>query len=130
MHVAGSHGAWRRPSGRQARGWVALFALLVQLLGSYGHVHPDGLRRSAGELTAAERSRATPLSGNGNPALPARDACALCLSIELIGSAALPEAVALTLPHLPAMASETDGTELRLTPPPYLLFHTTGPPLA
>jgi hypothetical protein len=110
---------------------VALFALLVQLLGSFGHVHPDGLLRSAGQLTAAaERSRTTPLSGNGSPALPARDACVRCLSIELMGSAGLPEAAALTLPRLPATASEVAGTELRLTPPPYLLFHTTGPPLA
>jgi hypothetical protein len=91
---------------RRSCGWLALFALAVQIGLSFGHVHADdGGHRAIVPIVAA-------LFGGNGPADPgpiprpadhephglADDTCGICAVIALAGSLLLPEPPALALP--------------------------------
>jgi hypothetical protein len=108
--------------------WLALFALLVQLVASFGHIHAEDYRfllrgHSATVLTSGDGP-----SGGTLPALAPDTDCAICASAHLLGNGALPD-----VPDIRAV----DGQEIAriaitaafwLTPPRHLLFSTRAPP--
>jgi len=87
---------WIRPKVR----WVAqlaLFALAVHLVLSFGHVHMDGLSYQPLAVSTASAASQSDAASPDRPAHPYRDStahdfCALCANIGLLGSLLLPDA--------------------------------------
>jgi hypothetical protein len=85
-------------------GWLALFALAVQLVASFGHVHLDRSAAAAGHLSALAQVHApmgadAPSVPAGDEApKPAHDYCAVCALIHLAGTAIAAEPASLPLP--------------------------------
>lgn len=79
---------------------LALFALAIQFVLSFGHIHVDkSLLSSASAASVAQQSA----SRDGVPSSPQRhngadDFCAICATIGLLASSALPEAASLVVP--------------------------------
>lgn len=115
---------------RRLPAWLALFAVLMQLVASIGHVHPeDYLFLLRGHGTPVLSAGHAP-SGGSSPSLAPDTDCAICASVQILGTAALPNPFALPpLREQGAAIVLATVDELWLTPPPYLLFITRGPPL-
>ena len=85
---------WARAK-RKYGGGLALFALALQFMLSFAHLHPEdifGPGHTSSTLSAAERSQ--PLSTDPHPSHN-DDYCAICATMYLLGSAPIPEAPAL-----------------------------------
>lgn len=83
---------------RRIGAWAALFALAVQIVLSFGHVHLEEPAFSAPTVASAQAA-----SPGGGPTGPghhpdADDYCAICATIGLVASSVLPDAVSLGLP--------------------------------
>jgi len=113
---------------------LALFALAVQLVVSFGHVHLDGRT-----LTAAKSVATTLLDGTHarSPAAPADrpdkatdPGCAICALIQLASTS--PPATAPTLPPLTAFVRIRPQTPdfVFLAASPHLSFQARAPPAA
>jgi hypothetical protein len=115
---------WRR----RGPGWLALFTLLIQLVGSFGHMHPEDFRFLQHGNAAPTLMAGDGPAGRSSPVLPADTDCPICASVLLLGSSALPDAVVLPLPQIATTSALFIGATLWLTPPRHLLFSTRGPP--
>lgn len=107
---------------------LALFVVLVQLVASYGHLHPQDFRsffHGVGAPTLRADHDPWPSSA---PAADIDDACSICGSVQLLGSSALPDDFALPPLRVADAASPVAAAPLWLTPPRHLLFETRGPP--
>jgi len=114
---------------RRAPHWLALLAMLVQLVASYGHIHPedfDIFHQGHGAPMLAEHH--SPSRAIGDPATADLD-CPVCAAMQILGSSAQPEGVHLTPPLSRHVAALAMLNALWLTPPRHLLFNTRGPPL-
>jgi hypothetical protein len=125
-----SHLAIGRNNLRRAPQWLALLAMMIQFVASYGHIHPQDFRLA--------------LQGHGTPAITAPNGtgsglgdgmaadidCPVCASISLLGSSALPDGVRVPMPPSQASSAIIAFDALHLTLPPHLLFETRGPPLS
>jgi hypothetical protein len=108
--------------------WLAMLAMLVQFVASYGHFHPeqyDSLYHNHGVPSFAANHG--PSRAIGDPTAADVD-CQICASMLLLGSSALPEGV-----HIAPLLSRYVGVTaeimaLWLTLPRHLLFDTRGPP--
>jgi hypothetical protein len=72
---------------------LALFALALQFVLSFAHLHPEdifGGGAASSTLSAAERSQ--PLSTDPDPTSHNDDYCAICATMYLLGSSPIPEA--------------------------------------
>lgn len=118
-----------RRSLRRAPQWLALLAMLVQFVASYGHIHPQDFR---GILHGHDAPAITAPNNMGSllgDALAADVDCPICASISLLGSSALPDGIRLPTPSLHVSSLLIAFDTLHLTSPPHLLFETRGPPL-
>ena len=116
--------------------WLALFALAVQLVVSFGHVHPIAAHRPGTSVDAARFGRARPSvdvaslpAGDEAPAL-ADDYCAVCALIHLAGTVVASEPPALPLPALFGRARTDSTAEFGLTAQSHALFAARAPPFA
>ena len=109
---------------------VALLAMLVQLVLSFGHF--DGQVFAALQSGSQPPTLANAASTGGGPGqgLAGDIDCPICSSIQLLGSTALPDGVALRAPLTRHTGIVLALEALRLTAPPHLLFDTRGPPIA
>jgi hypothetical protein len=122
--------AMRRRNLRRAPQWLALLAMMIQFVASYGHIHPEDFRpllqgHGAPVVTAPNGTG----SGLGDGLATDTD-CPVCASISLLGSSALPDGIRVPMPSLQASAAILAFDALHLTLPPHLLFETRGPPLS
>jgi hypothetical protein len=89
---------WIR-SHRRLGSRLALFALAVQLVLSFGHIHLDKIISPAAtgvaQLQTASRDQAPVAPGHHGGAA---DFCAICATIALVASSVLPEAAQLAPP--------------------------------
>jgi hypothetical protein len=108
---------------------LALFALTVQLVLSFGHVHVGKIApaSSHGAMTVAQ----APDRDGGpspNPHTGADDLCAICASVSLLASSVLPTASSV----LPPVAAEhrwlTQFASARISSSPFVLFQARAPP--
>jgi hypothetical protein len=76
--------------------WVALFALALQLVLTFGHVHLDSLPGSSSTRIEASAGGSLPAGDDGRNA--ADDYCALCALTHLAGTLLPASPVALPLP--------------------------------
>jgi hypothetical protein len=114
---------------RRAPQWLALLAMMIQFVASYGHIHPQEFR---GMLQGHGTPVVTAPNGTGSglgDGLAADTDCPICASISLLGSSALPDGIRVPMPSSQASTAVVAFDALHLTLPPHLLFETRGPPL-
>jgi hypothetical protein len=123
---------WIRSKLRSAA-HLALFALALQLVLSFGHVHVDKSRlASASAATAAtaiakgDLARKPGTPGQHNPA---DDFCAICASIALAGSLVVPATPALDLPPTIERVWVRQADARQALGPPRLSFQARAPPV-
>jgi hypothetical protein len=126
---------WR--SKRRAGVGLGLFALAIQLILSFGHVHPqDVLSPSAvaaasttllfpgAKLSSVPAQHRTP---NGLP----DDDCPICMAMHITASGLLPTPPSVVLPSEFARVSKNAALEkFDLSVRRYALFQTRAPPFA
>ena len=114
---------WFRTNSKPA--WLALFALVVQLSLSFGHVH---LSVSQPALKSAQS-----VIGDIDPtaASPADDSddCLVCLTIYLTGTSINPIGPILLVPVRSVWIEPALLSDVPVTPPPYRSFDARAPPL-
>ena len=108
---------------------LALFALAIQLVLSFGHIHVDkSLLSSASAAGIAQQSA----SRDGAPSTPqphgADDFCAICATIGLLASSALPEATSLVIPVAAPSAWPHEFSGIFVPFDSHLHFQARGPP--
>ncbi len=114
---------------RRAPQWLALLAMMIQFVASYGHIHPEDFRGMLqGHGTPVVTAPNGTGSGLGDGVATDTD-CPVCASISLLGSSALPDGIRIPMPSLQASTTIVAFEALHLTSPPHLLFETRGPPL-
>jgi hypothetical protein len=76
-------------SNRSFGTWAALFALAIQLVLSFGHIHLEDIQgRSAGIAASAEGQPIAP--ADDDRGAPGHDFCAICAALSLTSSSVLP----------------------------------------
>ena len=108
---------------------LALFALAIQLVLSFGHIHVDkSLLSSASAASITQQSA----SRDGAPSAPkhrgADDFCAICATVGLLASSALPEAASLVTPVAAPSAWPHEFASTFVPLDSHLLFQARGPP--
>jgi hypothetical protein len=109
---------------------LALFALAVQLVLSFGHVHLNAV--SASTLTALADGTGASL-GRPNAPIPKPDGstafdCPICALIQLAAAAVPATAPAMPLPANFGPIWPNAPAEAALVTRPYLLFQSRAPP--
>jgi Protein of unknown function (DUF2946) len=89
-----------RRMSRKWGGCLALFALALQLILSFGHVHAEdlGLAAPAGGIASHAQASA---KNDGSPSPrddDAHDICAICIALSLSATSLLPVVTSLSLP--------------------------------
>ena len=110
---------------------LALFALAIQLVLSFGHVHVGKLAPSSPQ---AGISLAQLPDGNNAPGRDrhsgANDFCAICATISLIASSALPEPARLAPPLVTASSWPYDFSSTVPSSASHFPFQARAPPVA
>jgi len=119
---------WVRSRARQGA-VLALLALAIQLVLSFGHVHADGLAHAT-PLTVASGKvgvsfPAGPSSDRDNPAV---DACAICATVAMAGTVLAATPPALVLPVAFIVAPATHPHAVDLAQPSRAAFRSRAPP--
>lgn len=120
----------RRRSLRRAPPWLALLAMLVQFVASFGHMDAGDFAFLLHGHGATRVASANWSGGAGNDGIASDIDCPICASMSMLGSSALPEGVRLPMPSSHGATVLAAFAALNLTPPAHLLFDTRGPPLA
>jgi hypothetical protein len=108
---------------------VALFALAVQLVLTFGHVHLDGAARYSSITIEASAGATTPASTDRSNG--ADDYCALCALAHLAGTLLLPASAALSLPAvIMQLRHQEPAPRIVLPASPSAPFAARAPPLA
>ena len=89
-----------RRMSRKWGGCLALFALALQLILSFGHVHAGDLGLAAPAEAVASHAQAS-ANNDGSPSPRddgAHDICAICIALSLSATSLLPVVTSLSLP--------------------------------
>jgi len=108
---------------------LALFALAVQLVLAFGHVHLEGLGGGAPSLASAQAPVSQSAPAN-EPAGDTDDYCPICAVMHLASSSLLPDTPQLPLPFVVQPIEYRDGIVVVLLTPPLAAFQARAPPLA
>jgi hypothetical protein len=116
--------------------WCALFALAIQLVLSFGHVHRGGTMRPIAHsfLAVAVTDQATAMPAGG-PDLPRPadfgfDYCGICTVVNLVGASVLPATPELPLAPVVDAAGHWASIEFVPTPLRHFIFEARAPPQA
>ena len=111
---------------------LGLFALLLQLALSFGHIHPEDLLGGSAvgiEATAGSAQPAGP-DQERHPAGAPHDDCPICAVMHLAGTIVLPDPPALAVPAQFTVAVFFADDLVSIVIPRRLPFQTRAPPLA
>ena len=111
---------------------LGLFALLLQLALSFGHVHAEDLlgASAAGiEKVAGKALPSSPAQDRHPPGAP-HDDCPICAVMHLAGTIVLPDAPALALPTQFTVAVFSTDDLVAVVVPRRPPFQTRAPPIA
>lgn len=124
---------WFRWNARRGA-CLALFALAVQLVLSFGHLHLKGVGLAHASAVAAAQA---PANGTDPASLPAHpdegvgdDYCPICALIHLAGSLISADVPLLALPTVFARLEIASRLAAALAASPRRLFSARAPPIA
>ena len=109
--------------------WLALAALALQIVVSFGHVHLDGIRPiHPSAAVAGLKQQAQPLPAQQ----PGDDDgyCPICASIYLATNSFVPQAPALPVPIVSRLIEHFDRATIVFVPPQRAAFQSRAPPLS
>jgi hypothetical protein len=110
---------------------LALYALALQLVFSFGHIHPsDIFGPSANRSTLAQQQGAPPAPDRQAPALPNHEDCAICVTMAMAAGTALPAPVMLPPPSVVAAIVIPPPLWIAVAFAPRLPFRSRAPPRA
>jgi hypothetical protein len=124
---------WFR-SRNKLGGHLALFALAVQFVLAFGHIHPDDIYGSLNDpfptqaISLATDSQ-TQFFSSGQALAAPDDLCAICATVSLLSSSVAADAPNLTLPELQAVERATRALAF-IVLPPRRPFQSRAPPSA
>jgi hypothetical protein len=122
--------AWKR--WRRGAAGLGLFALLLQFLMSFGHVHARDLSPlQPSPQTHTSISTASTGSEQKNPNEPAEQNCPICMVMHMVATGALPAPPTIIVDM--AFSQVLRGVSIEafnLGPARYTLFQTRAPPMA
>ena len=110
-------------------GWLALAALALQMVVSFGHVHLDGLARTS-TIVVAAAAPGSPSLPDHQPGNEADDYCAICATIYLAANSFVPQAPQLALPFVSQTIEHVDRVAVVFIAPRRAPFQSRAPPLA
>jgi hypothetical protein len=85
---------WIRKN-RRFGSWAAVFALAIQLVLSFGHIHLEEFQGTSSVTAGSSQSQPNP---SGDDRGTGHDFCAICAALNLTSSSVLPAAAVLTTP--------------------------------
>jgi len=112
---------------------LALFALAVQLVLAFGHIHLEGAGSRLGARAPSLANAAEPVSQSApanEPAGDTDDYCPICAVMHLASSSLLPDTPQLPLPFVAQTIDYRDGIVVVVVTPPLAAFQARAPPLA
>jgi hypothetical protein len=121
---------WVR-TNRRSSTWLALAAMALQLVLSFGHIHLEKL--TSGSFSASmAAANALPSQQNPDqhPANEAEDFCAICTTIDLASSSFLPDAPLLPVPFASRTIEHFGSFNSIFVSPQRAAFQSRAPPLA
>jgi Protein of unknown function (DUF2946) len=119
-------------ANRRCGSWLALAAIALQLVLSFGHIHLDGLASSSSVVTSVAASE-TPSSQQNpahHPANEADDYCAICATIHLASSSLLLDVPLLPVPLASRTVEHFGNFTFAFISPQRAAFQSRAPPLA
>ena len=117
-----------RSRSLQRRGaWTALFAVALQLVLSFGHMHR---LPAAPGLVSVIAAAGSPQPDGGAPGDAAADICSICVSMHLAGTTVLPPPAPLVVPVRVSVVVAVSRSPFGLPRIPPHAFQTRGPPTA
>jgi hypothetical protein len=122
---------WVRCSKRRWSAWLALAAIALQLVLSFGHTHLEQLagRSDIASMTASETS-STQQNPAQHPANDADDYCAFCVIIHLASSSFLPVSPLLPVPFASRTVEHFGHFTFVFISPQRAAFQSRAPPRA
>lgn len=125
---------WFR-ANRTFGGRLALFALAVQLLLSFGHIHRDDIYgpdaasalAAAAAQPAADDSKTQPTD---QPSKHSDDYCAICATMALLSGSFVAEAPQLPVPVISHAVEHVDRVVVAIMAPRRTAFQSRAPPAA
>lgn len=118
------------PRCRRIASWLALGALVLQLVLSFGHVHLDGrYGANAGASISGFAANAQPQPAP-QPGDHDDDYCAICASIYLAATSFVPQAPPLPVPFVSRPIEHFGSAPIAFVAPRRTPFQSRAPPLA
>jgi hypothetical protein len=111
---------------------LALFALAVQFVVAFGHIHRDdiyGFTRAAAAIAAPVPDGSQPLPGD-RPIKHTDDYCAICAAVSLLGNSFAAAAPSLPLPSASHAVEQIDRVAAIFVAPRRAAFQSRAPPSA
>ena len=111
---------------------LALFALAVQFVLAFGHIHHEDIYRSArpaAAMAAAVPDGGQPLPAN-HPAKHSDDYCAICAAVSLLGNSFAAAAPSLPVPAASHAIEPFDRVAAIFIAPRRAAFQSRAPPAA
>jgi Protein of unknown function (DUF2946) len=120
---------------RQSGAVLALFALALQIVLSFGHMHPEdffppgsgGAGRDLAQTLTRGPSAPSPQSPAGDSD---HDGCAICINMAMVGASALPPPVSIAPPVAVAHVMFAPVASAAAAGALYPNFRSRAPPLA
>ena len=113
-------------------GRLALFALVVQFVLAFGHIHREdiyGSARPAAAIAAALPDGGQPLPAN-QPAKHSDDYCAICATVSLLGNSFVAAPPTLPVPSASHAVEQVDRVAVIFIASRRAAFQSRAPPLA
>ena len=109
--------------------WLALAALALQIVVSFGHVHLDRVAH-ASAIVAVAGAPGSPALPDHEPGNEADDYCAICATIYLAANSFVPQAPQLVVPFAAQTIEHVDRVAAIFIVPRRAPFQSRAPPLA
>lgn len=125
---------WFR-ANRKTGGRLALFALALQFVLSFGHIHREDIYGPAygpaGKIAAASSLDKSPSHPSNQPSTHGDDYCAVCASISLLSNSFIAAAPQLPLPAaFHVVEHAVDVAAFSVPPRRASAFQSRAPPIA
>ena len=116
----------KRPWGT----WLALAAMSLQLVLSFGHIHLGKLATDSAIASVTAAKAPSPQRPSQHPANEADDYCAICAAVHLTSSSFLPDAPLLPVPFASRITEHFGSFNFTFVSPQRAAFQSRAPPLA